>query len=96
MSPQAAGPRLREGSPLDFDVAGLTLQDGVAILHLRDQEGKNALTPRLHAALRSALGSAVTCPDTRVIMVRGLGAVFCSGASQAIVSGQDDSLGLPA
>ena len=54
---------------------------GVGVIGMQDSQGKNALSVAFVDALHSALHAAATCPDLRVVVLRGLPDVFCAGAS---------------
>jgi enoyl-CoA hydratase/carnithine racemase len=62
--------------------------DRVATITLNRPELRNALSIEMCEQIVSAL-SAVEEVDARVIVVRGQGSVFCSGADFAAVSGED-------
>ena len=55
-------------------------QDAVATLSLNRPDSKNALTRELSAALRQAVEAADADASVRVVVLRGEGGAFCSGA----------------
>lgn len=61
-----------------YDVA-----DGVATLTLNRPEKRNALNGGLVAALKEGLERAASDDDVRVVLLRGAGPDFCSGADLA-------------
>jgi len=69
--------------------------DRVATITLNRPELRNALSIEMCEQIVSAL-SAVEEVDARVIVVRGQGSVFCSGADFAAVSGEDALSFVPA
>lgn len=61
--------------PVDLSVA-----NGIAVVRLRDDPGRNALTPRMVDALRGAVRSASRDQNARVCILAGLPDVFSGGA----------------
>jgi len=59
------------------------VEDGVATLTLNRPEKRNALNGELVQALKEALGRAEDDGDVLVVVVRGAGKDFCSGADLA-------------
>ncbi len=60
-----------------------SVEDGIATLLLNRPEKRNALNGALVAALREALVRAADDREVRVVVVRGEGKDFCSGADLA-------------
>lgn len=58
-------------------------QDGVATLLLDRPEKRNALNGAVIAGLKEGLGRAASDPAVRVVLLRGVGKDFCSGADLA-------------
>ncbi|NIP60402.1 MAG: enoyl-CoA hydratase/isomerase family protein, partial [Gemmatimonadetes bacterium] len=65
------------------DVLSLTVADGVATLTLNRPEKRNALNAALVAALKEAMERTGDDDDARVVVIRGAGKDFCSGADLA-------------
>jgi enoyl-CoA hydratase/carnithine racemase len=63
------------------------LDGAVAALVLNRPEARNALSIEMCDAIEAALGEIERMPEARVVVVRGEGRVFCSGADFAAVSG---------
>jgi polyketide biosynthesis enoyl-CoA hydratase PksI len=59
--------------------------DGVAVLAMRSERTKNAMTPRFVTELLSALRQAALAPGSKVIVLTGLPEVFSSGASPELL-----------
>lgn len=57
-----------------------SLERGVLTLELNRPEKRNALNAELMAAIEDALAKAKNDPDVRVILIKGKGKSFCSGA----------------
>lgn len=55
-------------------------QDGIAVLNMADEAGKNALTPAFVEALVACLNHVKADTDLKVLVMTGLPEVFCSGA----------------
>jgi len=71
--------------------------DGVATLTLNRPEKRNAMNGAVVAALKAALGRAADDAGVRVLVIRGAGKDFCSGADLAELEkiaemGEDESL----
>jgi len=62
-----------------------TQDDGVAILQMRDEDGRNALGVELVEELREVLGAASADPTVRALVLLGGPEVFCSGAPRALL-----------
>src|SRR5215467_5298584 len=58
-------------------------RDGVTHLTLNRPEKRNALDSELVAEMKDALGQAGGDPQCRVVLLRGAGTDFCSGADLA-------------
>jgi len=58
---------------------------GICVLTLNRPEKRNALNDELVSALRSALNAAETDESVRVIIIRGAGKDFCSGADLSTI-----------
>jgi polyketide biosynthesis enoyl-CoA hydratase PksI len=56
-------------------------KDGVAVVWMRNERSKNAMTPRFVSELLSALRQAAHSPATKVVVLAGLPEIFSSGAS---------------
>ena len=65
------------------DVLAVDVVDGVAILELNRPDKRNALNGDLVEALHDALADVAMEDDVRVVLVRGAGRDFCSGADLA-------------
>jgi len=65
------------------DVLTVDVVDGVALLELNRPDKRNALNGDLVEALHEALADAAAEDDVRVILLRGAGKDFCSGADLA-------------
>jgi len=65
------------------DVLKVYVDDGIATLELHRPEKRNALNGELIDALQDALAEVAIDPDVRVIVLRGAGKDFCSGADLA-------------
>ena len=59
--------------------------DGVAVIHMHDTEGKNALSEDFVEALSETITAAVGDPSTKVLVVTGMEDVFCSGAPKELL-----------
>lgn len=59
--------------------------DGVRVIHLRDPENNNAFTEALVDALIRGLAEVSADPAAKVLVLRGLPEVFCSGAPEALL-----------
>lgn len=70
--------------------------DAVRHLILDRPDARNALSIELCDAIVEALGGIDADPDARVVVIRGSGKVFCSGADFAAVSGPSGLDFLPA
>ena len=70
--------------------------DSVATLWLNRPEARNALSVDLCDSIVVALGSLDRDAEARVLVVRGRGDIFCSGADFAAVSGAEGLEFLPA
>ncbi len=72
-------------------VTETTIADGVGVLHMCAPASQNRLTAEFVGALIFALRRAGSDPALRVLIVRGLDATFCGGASlevlEALASG---------
>ncbi len=68
----------------------------VTALTLRRPEARNALSTAMCDEISAALERLDDSEDARVLVVRGEGRVFCSGADLAAVSGEDAMGFLPA
>lgn len=73
-----------EESPVLVDVA-----DGILTITLNRPERHNALTGRMHNELMGALERARSESDVRVLLIRGAGRSFCSGADVSDLSTPD-------
>jgi methylglutaconyl-CoA hydratase len=62
-------------------------EEGIAEFTLNRPEKRNALDPELISHLRSAVEEASADPGVRVVVIRGAGSDFCSGADLAAVAG---------
>jgi enoyl-CoA hydratase/carnithine racemase len=76
-APEAAAPAR--------DLIGLTVSDGVAELVLRRDDGANALSPALLAALDHALGEVQADASVKLLVLRGEGRCFSTGVDLAAV-----------
>lgn len=59
-----------------------TIEDGIALLALQDEAGKNAFSEPFIEALLARLADLAQDREIRVCLVRGTDEVFCAGASQ--------------
>ena len=64
-------------------VLQVEVADGVAVLTLNRPDKRNALNGELVQALRGALAGAAMDDEVRVVLLRGAGKDFCSGADLA-------------
>lgn len=71
-------------------IVRMTRERGVATVLLDSARNRNALSRRLLAELATALDQAAADPDVRVVVLTGVGPVFCSGAD---LKEQTDGLG---
>jgi len=71
------------GAPMGEEVLAVDVVDGVAILELDRPEKRNALNGDLVEALHEALADAAAEEEVRVVVLRGAGKDFCSGADLA-------------
>lgn len=60
-------------------------RNGIARIRLNRPEKRNALHPELIAQLAEAMRSSAADPATRVVLLSGAGADFCSGADLAVL-----------
>lgn len=79
------------------EILQVAVTDGVATLTLNRPEKRNALNAALVEALTDALRDTAVRPDVRVVVVRGAGTDFCSGADLAELQriadlGEDENL----
>ena len=65
---------------IDFNVD----EDGLAVLHMRDEEGKNAFSEAFVAQLTGALRRAHG-EDVKAVVIRGMEEVFCAGGDQSVL-----------
>jgi enoyl-CoA hydratase/carnithine racemase len=64
---------------MNFDDIIYKLDEGVATITLNRPEVRNALTLKTYGELETALTTANTDPDVRVVIITGAGKGFCSG-----------------
>ncbi len=57
------------------------IEDGVRVLTLRDPARHNAISLAMRGELLAAAAAIADDPDARVLVVRGAGSSFCSGAN---------------
>jgi methylglutaconyl-CoA hydratase len=69
--------------PVDGGVVVLHAVDGVATLLLNRPDKRNALNGEVIGALKAGLEAAAGDPEVRVVLLRGAGKDFCSGADLA-------------
>lgn len=74
----------------------LAAQGSIVTLTLDRPEARNALSIEMCRDIVSALGDIDALPEVRVVLVRGTGDVFCSGADFAAISGPSGIDFLPA
>jgi enoyl-CoA hydratase/carnithine racemase len=79
-----------------MSLAETALTDAVATLTLNRPEARNALSVQLCEDIVVALHGLDLDPELRVVVIRGEGAAFCSGADLAVVSDAPDVDFLPA
>lgn len=60
-------------------------EERIAVLEMCDEDGKNALSREFVGALVAALTDVGADASVHVVILRGLGDVFCSGASRALL-----------
>lgn len=60
-------------------------EEGIAVVHLRDAEGKNALSAEMVDQLLPQLWHVAGDPEVRVCILSGLPEVFCSGAAKEML-----------
>ncbi len=66
---------------MEYTKIRLEFAGGVAILTLDDQPVMNAAGPTMLAEIRHALGQVRQSPDTRCLLMTGVGRGFCTGAN---------------
>lgn len=59
--------------------------DGVAVIHMHDAEGKNALSEGFVGVLIEAMHGAAAEPSSKVLVLVGMEDVFCSGAPKELL-----------
>lgn len=64
----------------------LAFDEGVALVQMADDQGRNALGEAFVEALVARLRAAAAAPEARVVLLLGLPEVFCSGAPRALLS----------
>jgi polyketide biosynthesis enoyl-CoA hydratase PksI len=64
-----------------------TVQDGVALVHMQDAAGRNALSPAMVRGLEHALREAGARTDARAVVLAGLPEHFSTGASPEVLAG---------
>ncbi|TVP77348.1 MAG: hypothetical protein EA352_03790 [Gemmatimonadales bacterium] len=69
----------------------LAVADGVARVTLNRPDKRNAMDARVVAGLRSALEATASSKDVRVVLLRGAGPDFCSGADLAALEALADA-----
>ena len=74
----------------------IATEAGVATVTLNRPDARNALSVELCDEIVAALDEVSRRPDVRVVVLRGAGPVFCSGADFAAVSGPGGLEFLPA
>jgi polyketide biosynthesis enoyl-CoA hydratase PksI len=60
-------------------------EDGVAVIHMNDTEGRNALSEAFVTRLYEVLAEAAADQEAKVCIIRGLSDVFCAGADKEIL-----------
>ena len=77
---------------LDEELVHLTTDGPLAVITLDSQHNRNGLSRQLVTELFAALESAEADDDVRVVLVRAVGPVFCSGAdlAEAKAGGMED------
>lgn len=60
-------------------------EDGVAVVAMHDEPGRNAFSEAFCAELLGALQEVAAAPDVRAVVLTGLPDVFCSGASREVL-----------
>jgi 2-(1,2-epoxy-1,2-dihydrophenyl)acetyl-CoA isomerase len=66
-------------------------EDRVLILTLNRPERLNALTPRLHRELHTAVEAAAGDPDIGAVILTGAGRAFCSGGDMGVRKNSDSA-----
>ncbi|OKI48960.1 polyketide synthase [Micromonospora sp. CB01531] len=74
----------------DFGPVHVSIDEYVGIIQMRDVEGRNVLHAPLRNGIIQAVAAVVAHPDTRVVLVTGCGNVFCTGAPQALLRGDQE------
>jgi feruloyl-CoA hydratase/lyase len=62
-----------------FQLIKLVYEEGIAWLYLDRPQKKNALNPRMHSEIKSALEQVEKNKNARVLVITGKGDAFCSG-----------------
>ncbi len=63
----------------DFEKVKLEQHDGISWLYLNRPEKKNAMSPQLHYEMDEALALLEGDPDTRLVVIGGMGGNFSAG-----------------
>lgn len=74
------------GNSVRTPVTWCFADDGVALVEMHDESGRNALDAAFLHALTTAIDGAVADESARVIVLTGTPEVFSSGASKAVLS----------
>ena len=83
-------------APRAYATLVMVEHEGVATVTLNRPERRNALSAAMVNELLYVLGDANTDPETRVVVLRGAGPVFCAGGDfSQLAGGSDQPEGLP-
>jgi len=84
---------------VDFEQIRVAVEDGIARITLDRPAERNAMTPQMGRELKCAVAGLNADPSARVVIIRGAGKGFCSGAdlrtlvAEAGAAGADAGLG---
>lgn len=70
-----------------FGPIDLSHEDGVTRIVMNDVPGRNALSATFVEGLIATFATVADDPNTRAVVLEGLGDVFCAGAGQDILAG---------
>ncbi len=69
------------------ELVNLSVDDeGVAVIHMRDADNKNAFSAPFVEALTGCLDRVSTDPKSKVCVIQGLDKVFCAGGDQSVLT----------
>lgn len=65
---------------MEFEQIEVVVEDGIARITLNRPAERNAMTPQMGREIQAAVGRLNANPEVRVVVIRGAGKGFCSGA----------------